>query len=169
MMICKDTIIFISLEIERKFLVADDSWRGDINGSVDIVQGYLANTNMCSIRIRTAGEKASINLKSMTLDIVRTEYEYPLPLDEAQSILNSLCIQPLIMKSRYHITYKGHDWEVDEFKGDNNGLMVAEIELDNPNAQFEKPAWLGKEVSKDIRYYNVSLVDKPYKHWQDKV
>ena len=159
----------MSLEIERKFLVIDNSWRDDVKDCTEIVQGYLANTDRCSIRIRTAGDKASINLKSMTLEIVRTEYEFPIPVEDAVAMLRSMCIQPLITKSRYLVTFEGHDWEIDVFSGENAGLVMAEIELDKPDAVFAKPAWLGQEVSEDIRYYNISLVDKPYKDWQDKV
>ncbi|WP_455198098.1 CYTH domain-containing protein [Kaarinaea lacus] len=155
----------MATEIERKFLLRDDSWRADANEGTRIRQGYLAGTEKSSIRVRISGEKANINIKSATLGITRQEYEYGIPLSEANDILDTLCEGPLIEKTRYHVQHGDHLWEVDEFYGDNQGLLVAEIELSNIDEHFERPDWLGEEVSDDTRYYNVCLVKHPYKDW----
>lgn len=152
-------------EIERKFLLRNDSWRSQVERSVRQVQGYLGSVETCSIRIRIEGNQASLNIKSATLGVSRSEYDYPVPLDEAEEILEGLCRKPLIEKTRHFIQADGHLWEIDEFHGDNDGLIVAEIELDHPDELFERPGWIGEEVSHDTRYYNVCLVDHPYKDW----
>ena len=155
----------MATEIERKFLLRDDSWRAEVDSSVTIRQGYLAGSEKSSIRIRVAGDKANINIKSATLDVTRKEYEYEVPLAEANEILDTLCEGPLIEKTRYHVHHGAHVWEIDEFIGDNQGLLVAEIELGDADENFERPDWLGEEVSDDHRYYNVCLVTHPYKDW----
>ncbi|MBI1733279.1 MAG: CYTH domain-containing protein [Gammaproteobacteria bacterium] len=152
-------------EIERKFLLRDDRWRTAVRVSEDIVQGYLANTERGSIRVRLAGDSASLNLKSMTLGVTRSEFDYPIPADDARAILKFLCMQPLIEKTRHHVPHAGHDWEIDEFRGENLGLIVAELELQHPDQPFTPPSWLGREVSDDPRYYNVCLVEQPYRNW----
>jgi adenylate cyclase len=152
-------------EIERKFLLHDDSWRNSVSHQQRIIQGYMANTDKCSVRIRVSGDKANINIKSMTIDISRSEYEYPVPVNEANDMLHSLCIKPLIEKTRNYVNDNGHTWEIDEFEGDNKGLVIAELELDKADQQFVSPPWLGKEVSGDLRYFNISLVKNPYKDW----
>ncbi len=161
----KDNITDMGIEIERKFLVADESWKQHTTSSEKIVQGYLANTDKCSVRIRVTGDKANINIKSMTIDISRAEYEYPLPVQEANTILHSLCFKPLIEKTRHYVNENGLVWEVDVFEGDNKGLVIAELELESRDQQFDLPPWLGNEVSDDIRYFNISLVENPYKNW----
>jgi adenylate cyclase len=153
-------------EIERKFLLHDASWRSAVSGSRDIIQGYLANTDRGSIRVRLEQDSASLNLKSMTLGITRSEFDYPIPAAEASVILGTLCMQPLIEKTRHHVEFGGCTWEIDEFRGDNAGLVVAELELDHPDQPFTAPPWLGKEVSDDPRYYNVRLVEHPYCNWK---
>ena len=158
----------MATEIERKFLLRDNSWRKLAHKHKDISQGYLANTDKCSVRVRVAGDKASINIKSMTVDIVRSEYEYPLPVEEAEAILHTLCVQPLICKTRYFVKQQDHLWEIDVFDGDNDGLVIAEIELDSRDEDFSRPDWLGKEVSDDIRYFNISLVKNPYCLWRSE-
>lgn len=155
-------------EIERKFLVLGDSWREDAGSGVYISQGYLGEAKGASVRVRVEGEQANINIKGATLGISRTEYEYPIPLDEALEMLKNLCEQPLIEKTRYEVKVGGHIWEVDLFAGDNAGLIVAEVELESEDQPFEKPAWAGDEVSDDARYYNVCLVKHPYKDWHDR-
>lgn len=154
-------------EIERKFLVRDDSWRDQVERSMHQLQGYLGSAESCSIRIRISDEQASLNIKSATLGITRREYDYPIPVNEAREILDQLCIKPIIEKTRHIVRVGGHVWEIDEFAGDNNGLIVAEVELSSADETFEKPAWAGKEVSDDPRYYNVCLVSNPYKDWED--
>lgn len=158
----------MATEIERKFLVKNDNWRQQTTRQLVIKQGYFGPPNKASIRIRISGETANINIKSATLDIVRKEYEVPVPLADAQEMLEHLCESPKIEKIRYHVPVGSHVWEVDEFSGDNQGLIVAEIELSSPDEAFEKPDWLGEEVSRDERYYNVRLVKHPYKDWRNE-
>ncbi len=155
----------MAVEIERKFLLRDDSWQNSADHGVLIRQGYLAGSEKSSIRVRIAGDKANINIKSATLDITRQEYEYPIPLVEANEMLDALSEGPLIEKTRYHVFHAKHCWEIDVFSGDNQGLVVAEVELESVNESFELPDWLGEEVSDDARYYNVCLVKHPYKDW----
>lgn len=153
------------LEIERKFLVIDDRWRNDIGGQRHIRQGYLANTDRCSVRVRVGDNRADINIKGMTTSMVRTEYEYPVPVGEAEDMLAGMCRGALIIKTRYHVRHARHDWEIDVFEGDNAGLIVAEIELDAVGERFELPVWAGAEVTDDPRYLNIHLVDHPFKRW----
>lgn len=155
------------VEIERKFLVVNDSWRDAAQHRQKIRQGYLANTGKCSIRVRMTESEADINIKSMTVDIVRSEYEYPIPLHEAQALLEELCIHPLITKTRHLVPHGGYFWEIDEFEDDNAELIVAEIELSRAGEQFPRPAWLGREVSNDPRYFNICLVERPYAGWKE--
>lgn len=152
-------------EIERKFLLTNDRWREQVQSTERQVQGYLGSVESCSIRIRVAGQQARLNIKSATLGIRRTEYDYPVPLAEAEEILAHLCRKPLVEKTRHYLPAGKHVWEIDEFHGDNAGLIVAEIELVHPDEHFERPAWLGEEVSHDTRYYNVCLVEHPFKEW----
>ena len=153
-------------EIERKFLLTDDSWRSEVIKSTLFRQGYLVGGVESSVRIRVEGDSANINIKSATLDISRLEYEYEISLDDAGELLDNLCQKPIIEKTRHIVPAdRGHKWEIDEFCGDNAGLIVAEIELGSEDELFAKPAWLGKEVSDDPRYYNVCLVKHPYKDW----
>lgn len=152
-------------EIERKFLLNDNSWRDRVEQSVRQIQGYLGSAESCSIRIRIAGDQASLNIKSATLGISRREYDYAIPIEEAHEILEHLCIRPLIEKTRHFVRYGDHIWEIDEFAGENAGLIVAEIELNSADEVFERPPWVGEDVSDDPRYYNVCLVTHPYKDW----
>lgn len=155
----------MATEIERKFLLRDDSWRDEADAGTRFRQGYLIGAEKASVRVRTEGESANINIKSATLGIHRQEYEYPIPLAEAQELLDTLCEQPQIEKTRYHVTVGEHLWEVDVFEGDNAGLVVAEVELADENEAFEMPVWAGEEVSHDTRYYNVCLIKHPYCEW----
>ena len=159
----------MATEIERKFLLKDDSWREMAEEGVDFRQGYLVDIGpdkiRASVRVRVEGDKANINIKSATLDMTRTEYEYPIPLKEAEEMLDKLCIWPLIEKTRYKLDHGNHTWEIDVFKGDNDGLVVAELELKSAEEAYEKPDWLDEEVTNDARYYNVCLVNQPYKEW----
>lgn len=158
----------MAIEIERKFLLKDDRWRQQADAGTEYQQAYLVGSKAASVRVRIEGDKAFLNIKSATLGITRQEYEYPVPMNDARALLNDLCEQPVIEKTRYHLTHDGHEWEIDVFKGENAGLIVAEIELPDENAAFEKPDWLGEEVSDDPRYYNVCLVKNPYKNWKIK-
>lgn len=155
----------VPIEIERKFLVRDESWRAEADGGVHFRQGYLIGAKQASVRVRIEGEKANLNIKGATLGVRRQEFEYAIPLEEANELLDTLCEKPLIEKTRYTVRCGGHTWEIDLFEGENAGLVVAEIELTDENEPFERPAWLGGEVSGDPRYYNVSLVKHPYRDW----
>lgn len=155
----------MAIEIERKFLLKDNSWRDEASDPVRYRQGYLTGSDKSSVRVRIQGDKAYLNIKSATLGITRQEYEYAIPIDEAEKILDDLCNKPLIEKDRYLVQRGDHEWEIDEFLGDNEGLIVAEVELQSENEIFEKPSWLAEEVSDDQRYYNVCLVTHPYKDW----
>lgn len=152
-------------EIERKFLVTGDAWRGQVRSSARYRQGYLSNGGRCSVRVRVAGDAAYLNIKSATLDIVRTEYEYPIPVADAEEMLDQLCSGLLIEKTRHFVDFGGFVWEIDVFEGMNHGLVIAEIELDHADAEFPRPPWAGAEVSDDPRYYNVYLARTPYTQW----
>lgn len=153
------------VEIERKFLVKNDAWWPQVSHSTRIRQGYFAPIHKASLRVRVEGEKANINIKSATLGIRRMEYEYAIPLAEAEEMLDQLCETPLIEKNRHRVKVGQHTWEIDEFFGDNLGLVVAEIEVGSEDEVFEIPEWLGAEVTEEPKYYNVNLVKHPYKVW----
>lgn len=155
----------MAIEIERKFLLKDSSWKKFADEGTAYSQGYLVGSDKSSVRVRIQGERAFLNIKSATIDITRQEFEYEIPLTEATEMLETLCEKPLIDKTRYHLKNENHVWEIDVFSGDNAGLIVAEIELNDKNENFVKPDWLGDEVSDDARYYNVSLVKHPFKDW----
>ena len=152
-------------EIERKFLLQNDQWRESINRSRQFVQGYLVGSKQASVRVRIEGEWAFINIKSAAMNVTRDEYEYEIPLTDAREILENLCDKPLIAKIRHDVMYDHKKWEIDEFQQENTGLIVAEIELSSVDEVFSMPAWAGKEVSDDVRYYNVCLVKQPYSSW----
>jgi adenylate cyclase len=155
----------MGIEIERKFLVIGDSWRQRVARREFFRQGYLANEGGCSVRVRIAGEQAWINLKGRVQGARRLEFEYEIPSAEATEILDQLACEGTVEKYRHWIDVGGHEWEVDEFLGANAGLMVAELELDDENETFERPPWLGAEVTDDVRYYNSSLAKTPWPTW----
>jgi len=157
----------MATEIERKFLLRSDAWRENADEGTRFRQGYIIGAEKASVRIRIEGSLANINIKSATLGVRRQEYEYSIPLSEAEEMLDTLCEQPQIEKVRYHVPVGKHTWEVDVFSGDNEGLVVAEVELSDEDEVFERPNWLGDEVSDDTRYYNVCLVKHPYKDWEN--
>jgi adenylate cyclase len=156
----------MGIEIERKFLVVGDAWRGQVSRSEAMVQGYLAGppAARCSVRVRVAGEQAFLNIKSATPGIARDEYEYAIPPADAERMLATLA-GDIVEKRRHYVDVDGHLFEVDEFGGDNAGLIVAELELDHVDAGFPRPAWLGREVSSLVRYYNLHLAAHPYARW----
>ena len=156
----------MALEIEHKFLLRDERWRDQVERSLRMRQGYLVSDATRSVRVRVAGDQGYLNIKSGTLGIARREYEYRIPLDEAEELLDTLCEKPLLEKTRHFIHYGDHLWEVDEFGGDNAGLIVAEVELGTVDEAFARPDWIGEEVSHDLRYYNSQLVRHPYKDWR---
>ncbi len=154
-------------EIERKFLVVGNAWRNEAS-SFQFCQGYIYSSAQCLVRIRTESEKAYITIKGPKDGIARTEYEYPIPLQDAQELLEKLAFKPLIYKTRHKVPMGEYVWEIDEFEGDNAGLIVAEIEIESEDAHFERPAWLGKEVTHDARYRNAALARLPYAQWPEE-
>jgi len=152
-------------EIERKFLLQSDAWRDEVKDSVRLVQGYLARGERSAIRVRIKGDVAHLNIKHTLDGINRLEYEYEIPIEDAREILDQVALKPLIDKTRHHVVRGDHLWEIDEFYGDNAGLIVAEIELGNADETFDRPTWLGEEVSRDQRYYNSNLSEQPYTRW----
>lgn len=155
----------MAIEIEHKFLLANDGWREYVTHSVRYRQGYLSSQATSSIRVRISDDRAWLNIKSATVGTHRHEYEYEIPPADADEILTNLCRKPLIEKTRYFVQDNGHTWEIDEFDGDNQGLIVAEIELSAIGEHFVKPVWLGAEVTDDRRYYNNNLSQHPYSEW----
>lgn len=155
----------MGIEIERKFLLRDASWRSAVQRCVLLRQGYLAASEAVSIRIRVAGEQAHLNIKSATLGITRSEFEYAVPPVDAERMLATLCGTRTLAKTRHYLLHAGHTWEIDEFWDANAGLVVAELELDGEDEIFQKPSWLGAEVSHDPRYYNSCLVTHPFRDW----
>ena len=152
-------------EIERKYLIINDAWKALADDGMQIIQGYMGSNEKSSIRIRINGDKANLNIKSKTIGIKRSEYDYKIPLKEAKEMLETLCDKPLIEKTRYHVKHENNVWEIDVFAGENEGLIVAEIELDATDETFNLPDWIGEEVSNDPRYYNICLVTHPFKQW----
>jgi adenylate cyclase len=153
-------------EIERKFLVDHEKWNGLAKPKGNVYkQGYILSEEKRTVRIRVTPDAAYITLKGASTGISRSEYEYTIPLDDGNEILQNFATSA-VEKTRYNINYAGHLWEVDVFDGANTGLIVAEIELDSEDEQFEKPAWVGAEVSYESRYTNASLSVKPYKDWE---
>ena len=155
----------MALEIEHKFLLLNDEWRDEVKHSVHYKQGYLSSSPMGSVRVRISATQAWLNIKSATLGSHRQEFEYEIPLQDANIILDDLCHKPLIEKIRHFVYQDQYVWEIDEFMGDNDGLIVAEVELSQIGESFPKPSWIGEEVTHDLRYYNNSLCKNPYVNW----
>lgn len=154
----------MALEIERKFLVTGSDWRTP--DGVPYRQGYLNRDKQRTVRVRIAGEKAFLTIKGVSTGATRVEFEYEIPVSEATQLL-TLCDGPLIEKTRRRVTVGAHVWEVDEFHGDNAGLVVAEIELGSEDEAFERPGWVTVEVTEDARYYNSNLAVRPFKEWRE--
>ena len=152
-------------EIERKFLLRDEEWRVLAKGEL-YRQGYLAISPVCSVRVRLAGQRGFLGVKGAGNGPVHEEYEYPIPLAEAEALLERMAEKPLIEKVRYKIPFGGLIWEVDEFLGDNAGLILAEVELESETQKISKPSWIGDEVTGDARYFNASLVRYPFSQWK---
>ncbi len=156
----------MAVEIERKFLVTDDSWKEKATRKL-YCQGYLIREKGRTVRVRRVGDRAFFTVKGATTQgCSRSEYEYEIPVDDGQELLETLCHQPLIEKYRYLVEFANMVWEVDEFLGENSPLVVAEIELEHVEQPFEKPPWLGEEVTGDARYYNSSLSQTSYSEWK---
>ena len=155
----------MATEIERKFLVTDDSWRADVESSSRIMQGYLSDGRNATVRVRIKGDNAYLTIKGATRGISRSEYEYPIPVADAEAMLGELAVSPAVDKLRYLVRCGEHLWELDVFSGENEGLVMAEVELASEDEPFRMPGWAGEDVSADLRYYNVNLARTPYKHW----
>ncbi len=151
-------------EIEKKFLLAGDGWQQLARG-IAYRQGYLCSQKERTVRVRTIEDKGFLTVKGVSVGATRLEYEYEIPVEDANDLLDELCEKPIIEKKRYKIEYRGFVWEVDEFFGENRGLVVAEIELEREDQQFDKPDWIGNEVTDDQRYFNSNLFKTPYTSW----
>lgn len=161
----------MGIEIERKFLVTSDDWRAAAHAVIPMAQGYIndmaamdSGAQKASVRVRIQGDEAYLNIKSRELGHTRQEFDYPVPVNEARELL-ALCVGGLIDKRRHLVQHGGLLWEVDEFLGDNAGLVVAEVELESADQVFAKPDWAGAEVTDELRYYNLALASKPYSQW----
>lgn len=152
-------------EIEKKFLVKSFEWKNQAAG-VAYRQGYLSTVKERTVRVRTVGEKGFLTIKGLTVGVTRSEFEYEIPAADANAMLNDLCERPLIEKNRYKVAHAGLTWEIDEFFGENKGLVVAEVELQDEHQKIELPAWIGEDVSGDPRYFNANLIKHPYTKWQ---
>ena len=152
------------VEIERKFLVKEKPF-SIAKRSLKINQGYIINEKSKVIRVREKGDDYFLTIKGNNIGISRLEYDFPISKEDAKELIFHFCKTTLIEKTRHYIEHKGHTWEVDEFHGKNNGLIVAEIELESEDEKFEKPDWVGEEVTQDDRYYNMNLAIHPYKSW----
>ena len=161
----------MGIEIERKFRVTGDAWRAQAKSSVRMEQGYVNDMGSlregrqnASVRVRIAGDAAFLNLKSREPGHTRQEFDYPIPVGDAEALL-ALCVGGRISKVRHYVEHAGHTFEVDEFAGDNAGLVVAELELDHADTAYDPPAWLGREVTDEQRYYNLALAERPFSRW----
>lgn len=151
-------------EIERKFLVVGDDWRS-LATPVPIRQGYLSTVKERTVRVRTLGDRGYLTIKGLTVGAVRSEFEYEIPAADAHQLLDELCERPLIEKTRSAVAIGGLTWEVDAFSGVNDGLIIAEVELENEAQQIDLPDWIGEEVTHDPRYFNANLIAHPYTEW----
>jgi CYTH domain-containing protein len=151
-------------EIERKFLVRGDGWRSLAKGTA-CRQGYLNSARERTVRIRTIDDRAFLTIKGLTVGATRAEYEYEIPIADCDAMLDALAEKPIIEKKRYKVPLEGLTWEIDEFFGDNSGLIVAEVELKSEGHTFRKPEWVGEEVTADPRYFNSNLIKHPYSKW----
>ena len=152
-------------EIERKYLIKTDNYRS-CSSKKYYKQGYLSTSEERVVRIRIIEEKGFITIKGKNKGATRLEYEYQIPVNEANELIDTLCIHPIIEKFRYTCKIDDLTWEIDEFLGDNTGLVIAEVELPEENYPITLPAWIGKEVTSDTKYYNSNLVKHPYKEWK---
>ena len=154
----------MGLEIERKFLLKNNNWKKAVRNQFAIKQGYLNDDPNRTVRVRIKGSKGILTIKGKTVNATRAEYEYEIPLSDAQELIN-LCEKPIIDKTRYIVDYQNKTWEIDIFYGENDGLILAEIELDSEQEEFDLPEWAGQEVTTDSRYYNSNLAKKPISKW----
>lgn len=153
------------MEIERKFLVVSDQWRTLATGTL-YRQGYIPTPDQRTVRVRIAGQQGYLTIKGKTQGIARSEFEYEIPVEDAAQLLDTICDPPLIEKYRYRIPLDGLVWEVDEFLGENKGLIIAEVELEDEAQAIALPGWIGQDVSGDLRYYNSNLAKHPFRCWR---
>jgi len=151
-------------EIERKFLVVNDDWRQGVKGKL-YRQGYIPTADARTVRVRVVEDRGYLTLKGPVSNLTRPEFEYDIPLTDAQTMLDTLCEPPLIEKYRYRLPIGALVWEIDEFLGANSGLIIDEVELNAPDQSIELPSWVGTEVTDDKRYYNANLVRHPFCRW----
>jgi len=156
----------MGVEIERKFLVTGDEWR-ELADGIDYRQGYLSTVKERTVRVRTVGERGFLTVKGVSVGAVRAEFEYEIPRKDADQMLDHLCERPLIFKTRFTVPFRGHLWEVDDFHLENAGLIVAEVELSDPDEWFDTPSWIGEEVTGDPRFFNANLIAHPFSVWGD--
>ncbi len=157
----------MGLEIERKYLVRNRSYRDVAEHRFDIRQGFLSDDTQRVVRVRIQDGKATLSIKGPVAGRARLEFEYPLPADEAAEMIGKICLSPTLQKTRYIVRHGQFVWEVDEFAGENDGLVIAEVELPDPDLEPEIPSWVGDEVTHDARYYNANLVKNPYSRWKN--
>ena len=157
----------MAIEIERKYLVEGNQWREGAEGS-EFRQGYLSTVKERTVRVRVVGDSGYLTVKGITIAATRTEFEYEIPVADATMMLDDLCEQPIIEKYRYLIEWEGLTWEVDEFLGANQGLVIAEVELDDVQQAISLPPWIGAEVTDDPRYFNSNLIAHPFSTWEDR-
>lgn len=155
----------MAIEIERKFLVRSDGWRRQVVASHRIAQGYLANTSSSSVRVRLSDGDGTLSVKAMTPGLSREEFEYAVPANDARQMLAALCEGPRVEKQRHIVAFEGRLFEVDEFGGDNDGLVIAELELQDESEAVPRPAWMGEEVTGHPRYYSFRLSTRPFRDW----
>jgi adenylate cyclase len=156
-------------EIERKYLVQSDAWRDRVQSTEHYQQGYLSTEEERSVRVRVGKRKAFFTIKGKATGQTRAEFEYPLPLKDANQLLEHLCVKPLITKTRHTVQANGLTWEIDEFSGENSPLILAELETKSDQAPKQKPPWVGEEVTHDPRYLNINLVAHPYSMWEKDI
>ena len=158
-------------EIERKFLLKNNDWKKLAHNKTFFAQGYLNDiadkNSKSSVRVRLEGDKANMNIKSLEIGLSRDEYEYEIPFEDGKKMLNTLSVGPVIEKHRYLVNIGSHTWEIDEFHGENSGLVIAEVEMQSEDEIVEIPTWAGREVTEDVRFYNISLSNKPYNSWSE--
>ena len=158
-------------EVERKFLVNNQDWKDLAHKQTHFAQGYLNDISQAgaksSVRVRIEGESANMNIKSLEIGLSRDEYEFSIDLEDAKNMLTTLTVGPVIEKVRYLVKVGQHTWEVDEFCGDNQGLIVAEVEIDSEEEHIDIPNWAGREVTEEVRFYNISLSKRPFNVWEE--
>ena len=152
-------------EIEKKYLLTDNSWENFAVGRVALRQGYIAKSNDCLVRVRISDKKAWLTVKGKQVNFTRTEFEYQIPISDAEELLKEFSSQNQIVKTRFFLEYQGNEWIVDVFEGGNSGLMIAEIELESETVDYILPPWVGKDVTTDFRYTNSNLAENPFVEW----